>query len=225
MQQAHFISLCTKNRVDVWQTANKQNFQAPLKQPTTETTTRFNTNVFIFCRRGSMLSTAIFVYAATSPVNGYFGGSLYAKQGGKQVSVHLFHTETQFSPFTESATLFSCGSFRQKMDQTNVHWGIYDPSDGLWDGLLHKLHRYLLPRLQSHPIRYHGRFHKLMLPVYFICDQTERNTPQSVAVKHHSEQWEASCTLLTWCFPKLGSLETPACCYSNTVVGKSFLNT
>ena len=34
------------------------------------------------CRRGSMLSTAIFVYAATSPVNGYFGGSLYAKQGG-----------------------------------------------------------------------------------------------------------------------------------------------
>ena len=41
------------------------------------------------CRRGSMLSTAIFVYAATSPVNGYFGGSLYAKQGGKQ-SVCLF---------------------------------------------------------------------------------------------------------------------------------------
>lgn len=31
-----------------------------------------------------MLSTAIFVYAATSPVNGYFGGSLYAKQGGKR---------------------------------------------------------------------------------------------------------------------------------------------
>lgn len=36
-----------------------------------------------------MLSTAIFVYAATSPVNGYFGGSLYAKQGGKQISIHL----------------------------------------------------------------------------------------------------------------------------------------
>lgn len=32
-----------------------------------------------------MLSTAIFVYAATSPVNGYFGGSLYAKQGGKSI--------------------------------------------------------------------------------------------------------------------------------------------
>lgn len=38
------------------------------------------------CRRGSMLSTAIFVYAATSPVNGYFGGSLYARQGGKLFS-------------------------------------------------------------------------------------------------------------------------------------------
>lgn len=31
-----------------------------------------------------MLSMAIFVYAATSPVNGYFGGSLYAKQGGNK---------------------------------------------------------------------------------------------------------------------------------------------
>lgn len=37
---------------------------------------------FSFCRRGSMLSTAIFVFAATSPLNGYFGGSLYARQGG-----------------------------------------------------------------------------------------------------------------------------------------------
>lgn len=30
-----------------------------------------------------MLSTAIFAYAATSPVNGYFGGSLYARLGGR----------------------------------------------------------------------------------------------------------------------------------------------
>ena len=30
-----------------------------------------------------MLSTSIFVYAATSPVNGYFGGGLYARMGGK----------------------------------------------------------------------------------------------------------------------------------------------
>ena len=36
-----------------------------------------------FPRRGSLLSTAIFVYAATAPVNGYSGGSLYARMGGK----------------------------------------------------------------------------------------------------------------------------------------------
>jgi transmembrane 9 superfamily protein 3 len=38
----------------------------------------------LYTERGSILSTVIFVYAATSPVNGYFGGSLYARQGGKQ---------------------------------------------------------------------------------------------------------------------------------------------
>lgn len=45
-------------------------------------TSQGSTHMIFLCRRGSMLSTAIFVYAATSPVNGYFGGSLYAKQGG-----------------------------------------------------------------------------------------------------------------------------------------------
>ena len=44
---------------------------------------------YFYFRRGSLLSTAIFVYAATSPVNGYFGGSLYARMGGKQFSLHL----------------------------------------------------------------------------------------------------------------------------------------
>ena len=37
----------------------------------------------LYTERGSLLSTAIFVYAATSPVNGYFGGSLYAQTGGR----------------------------------------------------------------------------------------------------------------------------------------------
>ena len=40
-------------------------------------------DLFHLCRRGSLLSTAIFVFAATSPVNGYFGGSLYARMGGQ----------------------------------------------------------------------------------------------------------------------------------------------
>ena len=35
--------------------------------------------ILFILERGSMLSTAIFVYAATAPINGYFGGSLYAR--------------------------------------------------------------------------------------------------------------------------------------------------
>ncbi|XP_029154866.1 transmembrane 9 superfamily member 3 [Nylanderia fulva] len=37
----------------------------------------------LYTERGSMLSTAIFVYAATSPINGYAGGGLYARMGGR----------------------------------------------------------------------------------------------------------------------------------------------
>ena len=39
--------------------------------------------IILIFRRGSLLSTAIFVYAATSPVNGYFGGGMYSRMGGK----------------------------------------------------------------------------------------------------------------------------------------------
>ena len=46
--------------------------------------------LFIY-RRGSILSTTIFVYAATAPVNGFMGGSLYARQGGKVYLTILFH--------------------------------------------------------------------------------------------------------------------------------------
>jgi len=38
----------------------------------------------LYTERGSLLSTAIFVYAATSPINGYTGGGLYTRLGGKQ---------------------------------------------------------------------------------------------------------------------------------------------
>ncbi|KAI8521442.1 transmembrane 9 superfamily member 3-like [Branchiostoma floridae x Branchiostoma belcheri] len=37
----------------------------------------------LYTERGSLLSTAIFVYAATAPVNGYSGGGLYARMGGR----------------------------------------------------------------------------------------------------------------------------------------------
>lgn len=38
----------------------------------------------LYTERGSLLSTTIFVYAVTTPVNGYFGSSLYAQMGGKK---------------------------------------------------------------------------------------------------------------------------------------------
>eukprot|EP00088_Acartia_fossae_P031989 TRINITY_DN32787_c0_g1_i1.p1 TRINITY_DN32787_c0_g1~~TRINITY_DN32787_c0_g1_i1.p1 ORF type:complete len:592 (-),score=97.35 TRINITY_DN32787_c0_g1_i1:248-2023(-) len=48
----------------------------------------------LYTERGSLLSTAIFVYAATAPINGYFGGSLYARMSGrtwmKQMLVSAF---------------------------------------------------------------------------------------------------------------------------------------
>jgi len=34
-------------------------------------------------RRGTVVSTAVFVYSAVAPVNGYIGGSLYARMGGE----------------------------------------------------------------------------------------------------------------------------------------------
>ncbi|KAI5702853.1 hypothetical protein M8J75_004864 [Diaphorina citri] len=37
----------------------------------------------LYTERGSLLSTAIFVYALTSPVNGYAGGALYSRLGGR----------------------------------------------------------------------------------------------------------------------------------------------
>lgn len=38
----------------------------------------------LYTERGSLLSTTIFVYSITSPINGYFGSSLYAQVGGKK---------------------------------------------------------------------------------------------------------------------------------------------
>lgn len=37
----------------------------------------------LYMGRGSIMSTIIFVYAATSPINGFFGGSLFSRLGGK----------------------------------------------------------------------------------------------------------------------------------------------
>lgn len=37
----------------------------------------------LYTERGSMLTSAIVTYAALSPVNGYTGGGLYARMGGR----------------------------------------------------------------------------------------------------------------------------------------------
>lgn len=57
----------------------------------------------LYTERGSLLSTAIFVYAATSPINGYFGGSLYARMGGK-----IWIRQMLLSAFL--VPLFVCGT-------------------------------------------------------------------------------------------------------------------
>ena len=49
-------------------------------------------------RRGTLLSTAIFVYAATSPVTGYTGASLYSRIGGTMYmyTVCMIHNYTVY---------------------------------------------------------------------------------------------------------------------------------
>jgi len=59
----------------------------------------------LYTERGSLLSTAIFVYAATAPVNGYFGGSLYARMGGK-VWIKQMLMSAFFLPFIVCGTAF-----------------------------------------------------------------------------------------------------------------------
>lgn len=57
----------------------------------------------LYIGRGSILSTSIFVYAATSPINGFFGGSLYARLGGKEWIKQMFISASLLP-------LFVCGT-------------------------------------------------------------------------------------------------------------------
>lgn len=59
----------------------------------------------LYTERGSMLSTAIFVYAATSPINGYFGGSLYARNGGR-IWIRQMLVSAFLVPFFVCSTAF-----------------------------------------------------------------------------------------------------------------------
>merc|ERR1712110_869379 len=59
----------------------------------------------LYTERGSLLSTAIFVYAATSPVNGYFGGGMYSRMGGK-LWIRQMLTAAFLLPFLVCGTAF-----------------------------------------------------------------------------------------------------------------------
>jgi transmembrane 9 superfamily member 3 len=59
----------------------------------------------LYIERGSLLSTAIYVYAATSPVNGYFGGSLYAQYDGRRWIKQMF-LSAFFLPSLVCGTVF-----------------------------------------------------------------------------------------------------------------------
>lgn len=74
-----------------------------------------------------MLSTAIFVYAATSPVNGYFGGSLYAKQGGKTHVLILI-----LNVFTQNTTVVHSDNRERKLHNSTVQKSWHIISSYLW---------------------------------------------------------------------------------------------
>eukprot|EP01136_Pigoraptor_vietnamica_P027745 Opistho-1_new@84430 len=50
----------------------------------------------LYTSRGSVLTASIFVYAATSPIAGYFGGSFYARHGGKEWIKQMVVTASLF---------------------------------------------------------------------------------------------------------------------------------
>jgi len=59
----------------------------------------------LYMERGSMISTVIFVYAATTPISGFFGGSTYARFGGKDWIKQTIVTASLL-PFTVCTVVF-----------------------------------------------------------------------------------------------------------------------
>ncbi|XP_057651232.1 transmembrane 9 superfamily member 3 [Diorhabda carinulata] len=60
----------------------------------------------LYTERGSLLTLSIFVYAITSPINGYFGGSLHARMGGKAWIRQLFVSAFILPAFVCGTALF-----------------------------------------------------------------------------------------------------------------------
>ena len=108
-------------------------------------------------RRGSLLSTAIFVYAATSPVNGYFGGGLYSRMGGKlwirqvHIVLKIFIMSHIMMATIKRWIHRSLFPFISDVDSR-----IFTPLLGVWNSLFHQLYCNGIPRIQSHSFRYNG---------------------------------------------------------------------
>jgi len=62
-----------------------------------------------YTERGSLLSAAIFVYALTTPLNGFFGGGMYSRVGGKYWVKQVFVGALLF-PLVVSAVALSINS-------------------------------------------------------------------------------------------------------------------
>ena len=95
------------------------------------------------------MSTAIFVYAATAPVNGYSGGSLYARMGGKMWIRQVIQSEIasislKFT-YEHLLLIFLDGRFC-----------IPPTSDGVLNRIFHKFHCYLLSCIESNSIHNYG---------------------------------------------------------------------
>ena len=146
----------------------------------------------LYTERGSMVSTSIFVYAATGPINGYFGGSLYARMGGK-IWIKQVREEPDWGfPILFGVSLSASQSHNHELVlrfSLVVHELVLRCSDdpfgfpaarvGLWNGFLHQLHRHLLSRVARHSLRHHGGRH---LHLSF------RHSPADVGRNHFGAQ-------------------------------------
>ena len=89
-----------------------------------------------------MVSTVIFVYAASSPLAGYFGGSLYARFGGGLRSCYL-GINSLLAP-------------RQGLDQAGTVDSRPSPCCCQHCRLSHQLHCHILPRHACDPVHHNG---------------------------------------------------------------------
>ena len=105
------------------------------------------------------MSTAIFVYAATAPVNGYSGGSLYARMGGKMWIRQVSNSIRNFLHLFKIQVIASIMNFPHFLDG---RFCIPPTSDGVLNRIFHKFHCYLLSCIKSNSIHNYGMYHTIL---------------------------------------------------------------